>query len=120
MDDSIEVLSLSRTNSTSSISIKSSSLTVENESDEELHESDNDDEETSFIESTIEVQTPRKSRRTGKGKHLSIPFAEENFYEKSKPKAYKKAMLARVTDPDNEIEPQSFQEAVNHCTHSKQ
>ena len=58
----------------------------------------------------------RRSDRPGKGERTTTSFADENYYQKRP----KKAMMAKVlVDPDNEIEPQSYAEAINHSTNSE-
>ena len=97
--------------------------------DEEFNTSNNepgsDQEETTIVPppviapkpviSTTSGQGQRASSRMNKGIITSTRFEDENF-EKLKRKPT--ALIAKVLDPNDEQEPQTYQEAMNHpqCT----
>jgi hypothetical protein len=60
-----------------------------------------------------EPQT-RTSSRSNKGTH-STKFADEEYSQKRHT-----ARIAKTIDPDNELEPQTYNEAVSHPTRGKQ
>ena len=73
-------------------------------------------------ESSAEVQdteseTQRTSGRANKGKFTSTKYADEDF---DKGKRAHVAKMARNIDPNDEEEPATIQEAVNHPTRGKQ
>jgi len=66
--------------------------------------------------STTSEQGQRTSSRSNKGTLTSTRFEEENF---DRPRRQMKAMIAKVLDPNDEREPQMYQQAINHPTPSK-
>ena len=92
---------------------------IDSESEESDHESEDDDEERdSTPASTIRVASPpRTSKRTSQGK-TAQRFDEEEF---DKPKGKSIAKLARILQSvDDNEEPKTFMEAINHPTRSKE
>jgi hypothetical protein len=96
----------------------------------EHHESDDepgsDHEETTVfspiiapkpaISTATSEQGQRTSSRSNKGVLTSTRFADENF---DKPNRKTTALIAKVLDPNDEREPQTYQQAVKHPTRSK-
>ena len=68
--------------------------------------------------STGSERTQRASGRPGKGTYTSKKFADEDFNKK--PGQVRMAKLARNLDSNDEDEPASLQEAINHPTRGKQ
>src|SRR5277367_2465981 len=63
------------------------------------------------------TSTQRASGRTGKGTFTTKKFTEEDF---DKPPRVRMAKIARNIDPNDEDEPTTVQEAINHPTRGKQ
>lgn len=63
------------------------------------------------------VSTQRASARSNKGIITSTKFEDENFDKK--PGRTRMAKLARNIDPDDEDEPTTIQEAINHPTRGR-
>ena len=64
-----------------------------------------------------ESETQRASGRSNKGKFTSTKYADENFNKGRKSHI---AKMARNIDPNDEEEPTTIQEAINHPTRGKQ
>ena len=71
----------------------------------------------SAIGDSISVQTQRSSARSNKGTISSMKFADESF---DKAPRTRTAKIARNIDPNDEDEPATVQEAVNHPERGKQ
>ena len=90
------------------------------ESELEISAGDSNDNSGEQMDPQILLQDTeaerRSSSRRNKGIFTSTKFSDENFSKKCS----SHAKTARIINPDNEDEPTTIQEAVNHPTHGKQ
>jgi hypothetical protein len=88
----------------------------EESSSESSSESNNESDDEQNEEPTPEPeQQARTSAQPNKGTFLTTKFADEDYSQKKQ-----MARIAKTINPDNELEPQTYDEAVSHPTRGKQ